>query len=62
MRPKRHDEDVEPGVTYDCVTCGDPWLLPDGQAAWFAARDWAIPKRCPNCREANKRQRRDDAA
>ena len=53
--------------TLTCVECGKPFVWTAGEQAFYAEHGFRQPKRCKECREANKariaafRKERDEA-
>jgi len=44
--------------TLDCVDCGASFIFDAGEQEFFATKGYTNePKRCPECRSVNKRQR-----
>jgi len=37
-----------------CKACGIGFWISSGQAAWFKARDWHLPSRCPQCKRSKR--------
>lgn len=45
--------------TLECVDCGASFTFGAGEQEFFASKGFVNePKRCPECRQANKQQRR----
>ncbi len=53
---QQHDEHIE------CADCGAPFVFSAAEAAVFAERALAAPKRCKDCRRARKERAANDGA
>ena len=40
-----------------CKDCGAEFEISAGEQSWYAQKKWELPKRCPDCREARKKQK-----
>jgi hypothetical protein len=38
-----------------CVDCTQPFTIDDGERRFFEQRGFAMPKRCPACRQQKRR-------
>jgi hypothetical protein len=45
----------------ECRDCGCDWLLTDQEQLSFYRKKLAMPKRCPECRQANRKALVDQA-
>jgi hypothetical protein len=50
----RERDQVVEGRT--CADCGEPFTITAGETSYYARRGLVLPKRCPDCRAARKRQ------
>lgn len=42
---------------FQCIECGNKYVITANQKAWFMEKGFAIPKRCDKCRKAKKDKR-----
>jgi hypothetical protein len=54
LRRDRRSDNDKVKETRVCTVCGDLFPITNGQAAWFDAREWGYPKKCPKCLKAQK--------
>lgn len=43
-----------------CVECGSTFTFTEGEQKFYAARDYAPPKRCQKCRSKRKAEKSSD--
>ncbi len=56
-----YDRGPMPDETITCKDCGKPFMFSEGEAAFYAERQYTPPKRCKPCR-AEKKSRQEDGA
>lgn len=46
-------------VTVTCKDCGVTFDITPGEQEFYKSRNWELPKRCKDCRQANKEKRKN---
>lgn len=46
------------GKTIECVDCGKTFKLSEEEMAWYESKGFKVPKRCPDCRKARRKDRK----
>lgn len=41
-----------------CKDCGVTFDVSEGEQSWYAKKGWEVPKRCKNCRQVKKNERK----
>lgn len=43
-----------------CKDCNEPFVISEGEQAWYTERGWELPKRCKDCRREAKMMKKED--
>ena len=46
-----------PDLTKNCLDCKSPFVITEGEQAWYAEKGWTPPLRCKECRDKRKAEK-----